>query len=638
MTMLDRMRRHKNWLKWSLILVCLAFVVFYIPDFLAPPTTDLAATDAVAVVAGEEITGAEFRRAYVAQMNAYRAAGGGMSDQVLRQLGVDQQVLQQMVDERAALAEANRLGIEVLDEEVRQRILTLPALQQNGVFIGEAAYMQLLASQNPPVSPREFEESMRRAIMVDKLRAMVTDWISVSDADVEREFRRSNERVRLAVAPFTVDSFRPDVGATDEEVAAYYTANNDEFRVGERRKIRYVFVDAEAIREKTVVSDADIERAYNDNFEQYTEPDQVRASHILLRTEGQDAAAVRAQAEDLLKQARSGVDFAQLAQKFSQDEASAANGGDLNFFTRGTMVPAFDTAAFGLEVGQISDIVETDFGLHIIKVTERRPGASRSLDEVRSELTEQLTLERAREEAANLADRLGSQATTADTLNSVAASNGLEVVESDFFERDGVIGGIGPAPALTARAFEISGNEVTGIVPVVRGFVIASLAEREDPYLPELDAIREEVRAAVLTSKAKAMATARAAALAPRLKEAADFVAAAKAGGVEAETTDLLTRDAPVPQLGAAPKLMAAAFGMSVNAVSDPIETDAGVAIVKVLEKDDVTPDELSSGRDTLREQLLADRRNRFFTSYMNNVKENLQIEINREAMRLIVG
>src|SRR6188472_2274054 len=122
MTMLDRMRRHKNWLKWSLGLVCLAFVIFYIPDFLRGSGADAAAGDTLAKVQGREITAGEFRRTYQAQLQAYRNAyGGNMSDQLLKQLGIDQQILQQMVDERAALAEADRLGIKVSDEEVRQR-------------------------------------------------------------------------------------------------------------------------------------------------------------------------------------------------------------------------------------------------------------------------------------------------------------------------------------------------------------------------------------------------------------------------------------------------------------------------------------------------------------------------------------
>src|SRR6476619_1563619 len=146
MTMLDRMRRHKKWLKWSLGLVVWAFVIFYIPDFLRGTGADAAsAGDTIAKVQGQDITAGEYRRTYQAQLQAYRSAyGGNMSEQLLKQLGIDQQILQQMVDERAALAEADRLGIEANSEEVRQRIMSFPAFQENGGFIGETRYRQLL--------------------------------------------------------------------------------------------------------------------------------------------------------------------------------------------------------------------------------------------------------------------------------------------------------------------------------------------------------------------------------------------------------------------------------------------------------------------------------------------------------------
>ena len=138
MTMLDRMRRHKSWLTWSLGLVCLAFIIFYIPDFLRGSGADAASGDTIARVEGREITAGEFRRTYQAQLQAYRAAyGANMSEQLLKQLGIEQQILQQLVEERAALAEADRLDIRVSDEEVRRRILSMPAFQDNGQFIGE---------------------------------------------------------------------------------------------------------------------------------------------------------------------------------------------------------------------------------------------------------------------------------------------------------------------------------------------------------------------------------------------------------------------------------------------------------------------------------------------------------------------
>src|SRR5262245_23750019 len=262
MTMLDRMRRHKSWLKWSLGLVCLAFVIFYIPDFLRNPGASVAATDSVASIDGHQIRAEEFRRTYQAQMQAYQSAyGGNMNQQLLKQLGVDQQILQQMVDERAALAEAERLNIRISDEEVRARILAIPAFLENGALIGEQRYRQLLNMQNPPMSTTEFEDDIRRSLAVDKLRAALTEWMAIPDKEVEEEYRRRNDKVKLAVVSFATDSFKPDVTATDAEVSKHFEANQEAFRIPEKRKIRYLLVDLEALRAKAAITPADVERA-----------------------------------------------------------------------------------------------------------------------------------------------------------------------------------------------------------------------------------------------------------------------------------------------------------------------------------------------------------------------------------------
>src|SRR5881227_3959872 len=266
MTMLDRMRRHMSWLKWSLGLVCLAFIIFYIPDFLRGSGADAASGETIAKVAGQEITTGELRRTYQAQLQAYRSAyGSNMSEQLLKQLGIEQQILSQMVDERAALAEADRLKIDVSDEEVRQRILSMPAFQENGTFIGDARYQQLLRMQRPPMAPSEFEDSVRRSLKVEKLRGSLTDWLSVTDKELEQEYRRRNDKVKLAVVSFTADKFRTEVKADDTEVTSYFEAHKTDFRIPEKRRIRYLLIDVDALRAKVVVPSADIERSYNNS-------------------------------------------------------------------------------------------------------------------------------------------------------------------------------------------------------------------------------------------------------------------------------------------------------------------------------------------------------------------------------------
>src|SRR5262252_6378075 len=418
MTMLDRMRRHRDWLKWSLGLVCVTFVLFYIPDFLRGSGADASSSDMIAKVEGRDITSGEFRRTYQAQLQAYRSAyGNNMSEQLLKQLGIDQQILQQMVDERAALAEADRLGITVSDEEVRQRIFAMPAFQDNGVFIGDARYQQLLRMQRPPMTPAEFEDNVRRGLAVEKLRASITDWLSVPDNELEKEYRRRNDKVKLAVVSFTADSFRPQVSATDAEVASYFESHKNDFKIPEKRKIRYMLIDIDAMRAKVVIPEADIEREYKNNEEQYSTPEQVRASHILLKTEGKDEAAVRAKAEDLLKQAKGGADFAELAKKYSEDEASAKNGGDLDYFGRGKMVPEFDQAVFAMQPGQISDLVKTQYGYHIIKLVDKKPATTRPLAEVRQQINDQLAYEKAQAQAADMAQAFEKQITKPPDLD-----------------------------------------------------------------------------------------------------------------------------------------------------------------------------------------------------------------------------
>ena len=409
------MRRHRDWLKWSLGLVCVAFVLFYIPDFLRGTGADAAAGDTVAKVEGHEITSGEFRRTYQAQVQAYRSAyGASMSDQLLKQLGVENQILQQMVDEQAALSEANRVGISVSDEEVRQRIFATPAFQENGAFIGEARYQQLLRAQRPPMLPSEFEENVRNQLVVEKLRGSLTDWMTVADKDLEQEYRRRNDKVKLAVVSFLADTFRTQVSASDAEVASYFDGHKNDFKIPEKRKIRYLLIDVDALRAKVVVPPADVERAYNNGIDQYTTPEQVRASHILLKTEGKDDAAVKAKAEGLLKQARAGADFADLAKKNSEDDASAKNGGDLDYFGRGRMVPEFDTAVFAMQPGQISDLVKTQYGYHIIKLVDKKNATTRSLAEVRQQITDQLAYERAQAQAADLSQELEKELKSGD--------------------------------------------------------------------------------------------------------------------------------------------------------------------------------------------------------------------------------
>ncbi|HSL21172.1 MAG TPA: peptidyl-prolyl cis-trans isomerase [Vicinamibacterales bacterium] len=643
MTMLDRMRRHKGWLKWSLALVVLAFVLLYVPDFIGggQPSSGgtYSMTDTIARVEDRTITAGEFRRTYLNQVQIYQNAyGGQMNEQLLKQLGIDQRILQQMIDEEVALAEAERLNIGATDAELRQRIVTMPAFQENGKFIGEQRYRQVLRMQRPPLRHEEFEEQLRRSLVIQKLRAALTDWMKVTDVEIDEEFRNRNEKVKLEFVVFAPDRFRDGLTATDAEIQAHFDQNKERFRIPAKRKVKYLLIDLQALRGRITILPQDVRRYYDDNVEQFSTPDQVKASHVLIKVdEGTTDDAARKRAEEVLTKAKAGADFAELAKQHSQDESNAKTGGDLGFFGRGAMVPEFEEAAFGLQPGQISDVVKTQFGYHVIKVTEKKAGETRPFEQVRPQIEDQLKWERAQQQAQQTAEDLEDEIENPADLDRVGKARGLTVGESGFFTREEPIAGLGFAPEVGAAAFQLELNKVSDPIRTPSGIAYVAVTGEQQARVPGLAEVKDTVRDDLLKKKAVDAARARATSLAAAFKSDS-FAAAAKTAGLEVKTTELIARGAPLPEVGTSEAVDTAVFALPAGGVTDPIATDNGVVIARVAERDEVTTQEIAQGRNALGDQILNERRNRFFSAYMSKAKQKMEIEINREVLRQIVA
>jgi peptidyl-prolyl cis-trans isomerase D len=644
MTMLDTMRRHKNILKWTLALVVLAFVLLYIPSFLntGAATGGAATGDRVATVNGKSVTVADFRRRYQAQVNQYRANyGGNITDALLVQMQVPNQVLQQMIQENAEVAEAERQGIAVSDAEVRTAIMTIPALQENGHFIGEDRYRQLLRAQNPPLTPADFEQNIRQSIMLDKFRAGLTEWMSIADADLEREYKQRNEKVTLDVVSILADNFKNQVNPSPAEISAQFEAHKESYRVPEQRKIKFVRVSPADVAAKIKVPKTEVETFYNEHLGQYTTPEQIRASHILLKTEGKTDADVRAKAEQVLKQVKApGADFAALAKKYSEDDSNATQGGDLDYFSRGRMVPEFETAAFALGPGETTDLVKTQFGYHIIKVADRKPAIVRTLSDpaLYGEIEAQLLRQQADTQASEIAKALAADGTTPAALDKAAATRGLKVEDTDFFPRGGMIAALGPQSPVSQAAFQLADNKVSEPIPGPTGDVIFYVSGKKDAYLPKLDDVRSRVRDDLIQERAVALAKQKADSLAVQLKTAANYQAAAKAAGLEAVTTQPLARDAVIPNIGKSAEIDKIAFTLPVGTVSNAIATPQGAAIIKVASRPDVSPADFAMAKDKFRAEVLNERRMRFHQTYMDKAREKMKIDINQEALKRAIG
>ncbi|MEO8484044.1 MAG: peptidyl-prolyl cis-trans isomerase [Acidobacteriota bacterium] len=633
MTMLDRMRRHRNWLKWILAVVVLTFVLVYVPQFLEKGAGN-GPGDVVATVNGRPIAANVYQRVYTQQISQLKSNYGQVSDDMIKQLGLGPRLLQQLVNQEAELAEADRLKLTVSDGELRERLLRLPAFTQNGQFVGYAQYRQMLAASRPPIREDEFEADLRKSLLAEKLQAALTGWIRVSDADVEQEYRRRNEKIKMDLAVFSGNQFRAGIQPTEADLNAEFTAHADNYKIPEKRQVKYLSIDAAALRAKMTATPQEVETRYRDNIKTYTTPEQVRASHILFKTEGKDDATVKKLAESVLAKVKAGGNFAALARQYS-DDGSKDSGGDLDYFAKGTMVPEFDEAVWKMQPGQISDLVKSQFGYHIIMMTGRRPGTTRTLDEVRTQLLEQIRDEKAQAEAARIADEVAKEVKAPADIERVAKARGLTSGDSGLFSREEPLAGLGFAPAVQAEAFTLEKDKVSGMLRTNQGFAFIALVDIKPPYVPKLDEVKDRVRDAVITAKAVDVAKARAAAMA---QNKGNFEAAAKAAGGVVKTTEFVARGTALPDIGVSDLVDSAAFALKAGETSAPIATDASVVVVHVRERQEITPAALETERETLREQLAQQRRQEFFGAYMTKAIAKMQIRYNEATVKTLLG
>jgi len=635
-TMLDRMRRHQSWLKWILGVVVVAFVFIYVPAFLKPKGVTTP-DDAVATVEGRSVLVGTYQRAYNQQVQALRSAyGDQFNDQMLQQLGIGQRLLQQLIDDEAVQVEAARLGLRVSDEEVKARILSIPAFQINGQFMGSERYQQFLKMQRPPMRADEFEREVRRQMLAEKIQGLVTEWVHLDDAEVEQEYRRRNEKVKLDLAIFTANQFRGSIQPTDAELKAQFAAEPDTYRLPEKRRVKYLAVDANTLKSRMAATPEEVQAAYDQNKAMFSTPEQIRASHILFKTEGKDAAAVRKQAEAVLAKVKAGGDFAALAKQYSEDGSKDA-GGDLDYFGRGAMVKPFEDAAWALQVGQTSGLVESQFGFHIIKLTDKKAAVTRTLDQVRGQLEDQIKGQKAQAEAAKKADELAGRIKTAADLDTVARDEGLAISDSGLFSRDEPLAGLGFAPAVTAKAFELEVGQVSDKLQTQQGFAWITLVEVKPAALPTLDEVKDKVKDDVIRVKAVDVAKSRAATMAQAAARGT-FAAAAKAAGVEVKTTDLIARNSALPEIGVNQQVEDVVFKLKAGETSGPISTDAAVVVARVTERQDVKAEDLAAGKDGLRDEMLQQRRGEFFAAYMNKAREKMSMTYNNEAIQQLLS
>jgi peptidyl-prolyl cis-trans isomerase D len=581
----------------------------------------------VAVVHGQAISRRELEQATAALARRYEdmLRGQGARD-LLRNMNLSGQALNQLIEEALLRHEAARLGIAVSDAEVDETVVHMPELQENGRFDRDRLAAVLRGGRGD-----EFEGAIRQSILRQRLEALVTDGVGVSDGELEQRYRFDHEKAELAFVRSAAADLAKVISLTDEELEKYLSEHAEGYRVPPSVRARYVAYRPADFVAQVEVKDGEVAEYYAlHKDDKFTEPEQVRARHILVKTPaGEDAdakAAARKKAEGLLAKVKAGGDFAALAKASSEDPGSATQGGDLGLFSRGRMTPAFEEAAFALPAGGVSEVVETPFGFHVIRVEEHRPGGAKPLEAVRDEVADTLKHERALELARKQAEE--DRRKIARGTPFAEALAGRTIAETPPFAKGAEVPGVGRAPGFVESAFALREGEVSDLIDGPEAIFLLAPFAYSEAHTPPLDEVRERVTADARRERGEAAAKEHAEKLLARAREIGLDKAAVEAG-VQVEETGPFERVASIPKLGRLADLTVDAFALTPEAPLAPkvyvSRGDAIVAALRTRTAADMAGFEGDKGH--LRTTILDQKRRAVLDAYLSYLKERAHAE-----------
>lgn len=435
--MLESVRSNKRVAQVILALLIVPFAFFGMDAYFQ----DGATGQEVATVGKSKISVAEFDQAFREQQDRLRQSMGGEVDRaMLESEPMRRAVVDNLVNQRllALYAAENRLSITA--QELQQVINGVESFQVDGKFSLER-YEAAVRAQG--MSPAVFESRLAQDLRIQQVAQAVGDSAFVSKASAQRFLAAQLEERKVSSLVFPVSRYVGEVKLAEDAAQKFYDANGARFEQPARVQAEYVVFNQDAVAERVKVSDEDARSFYDANKDRYAQPEERQARHILITADESASDEVKAKArekaEGLLKQLRENpARFEELAKAESQDPGSAPRGGDLGFFGRGAMVKSFEDAAFSLAKGEISDVVVTDFGFHIIQVTDQRGGETRAFAEVKGDIIEELKLQQANklfaEQVEVFANTVYEQP---DSLQPVADALKLKIKTTDWITREG---------------------------------------------------------------------------------------------------------------------------------------------------------------------------------------------------------
>ncbi|MBE0711460.1 MAG: SurA N-terminal domain-containing protein [Candidatus Aminicenantes bacterium] len=583
--------------------------------------------DTLASIGGERISSDEYFQALRSRLEAMQKQFGDLNANLIQQLGVPQQTLEQLVQQKLLLQIASDMGLRATDKEVRAKIIAYPAFQRDGQFIGFEEYKQVLDYNRIPYG--DFEDGLRQDVIIGKVVRVLTAGIFVADEAVWDGYRKQNDSAKIEY--LVAETAKVDITEkpAEAELRAHFDKNASAYRIPEKRTADYIVVKTEDLKKEVAVKDAEIDKYYRDNTAQFQEPDKVRASRAWLPFTAADRESVLAQARDIQKRAAGGEDFAGLARAFSKDD-KAASGGDWGLFDWRSLTAEETAAIEKLDKDGVSDVVETEGGAAVFKVTEKAPAVTKPLAEVSATIKGILGDQKARELVAERIQRLEKLARKEKSLDVAAQKEGLKVSSTGALKRGDALGDFDSAGAVSEALFGLKEKEISAPVFTYVGEALAQLQVVEPERPAKFEEVGDQVDKEILDDLKKAKALEKLRGVRASLKD--DWSVDAAKLKLEYQFVESHKKEQYLTLVGESPEVDRLVFSLPLKQASEPLAVDAGYAIFRVLEKKEVSREEFDKVKATERDTLLEQEKNKFLQSYMAKAREDKKVRINYDA------
>ena len=624
--MFDSVRNNKKLVQVFLALITLPFAFFGVDSYVR----NSGAGRDMASVGDTKISVPQFEQAMRERQDQMRQAlGASFKSEMLNTTEARANVLNSLIDQRLLLIEASKGRLSTDNAMLRDVISKIPALQENGEF-SMARYESVLRAQG--MSQPQFEAKLRQDLTLQQLIGAVGDTAFVSDTQAEKMLQLQLEERQYSELVIAPSQFADKIKLDDGAAQKYYDDNQVQFEVPEQVKTEYLVLSLDALLSQVTVDEAEIKGWYDTHKERYVQPEERRASHILISTEGDaDKEKAKSTADEVLKEVQATpAKFAELAKKYSQDTGSAQNGGDLGFFGRGMMDKSFEEAAFNLVDGEISGLIQTDYGYHIIKLTAIKPGTQRPLEAVRSEIESEVKNQAASRKFAEAAENFTNMVyEQADSLQPAAEKYGLKIEHSDWVAKDSdparaaSLGLLGNAKVLSAlfSSDAIKHKRNTEAVEVAPNTLLsARVLEHKPSAIKPFDTVQADIQKLLEGEKAAEMAKSEGEAKLAELKNGADKLAWSAAKSV----SRMQAGDTSLPTL----KVLFRADVEKLPAYAGA-EVDGGYALYKIVKVDQSEKVDVDM-RKSLQAQFDSIIAQEDLAAYLTSLRSRYKISINQ--------